>query len=296
MRQLRRFLRGRGVLEIDVPLIGRTSVTDPHLSSFKVNSEYFEGFLQTSPEYFMKRLLASGSGDIFCLGKAFRAEEKGAAHNPEFMMLEWYRINWNEHQLMEEVVDLVSVFMPSTKILKISYGELFEEVLGINPHNVKLSVLRKRAEETNFESWQRDSRSGYLDMLFETFVRPNMPSGLVILFDYPVCQKALAQLHHDLNGQQVSRRFEVFLNNSELANGYFELNNFSEHQIRFNEDRCERRAMGKMLPEDDMLLLDAVKAGLPDCAGVALGVDRLLMQLLGASGIDEIMPFSWARC
>ncbi|MAJ87891.1 MAG: EF-P lysine aminoacylase GenX [Cellvibrionales bacterium TMED148] len=296
MRELRRTLSDRGVLEIDVPLLGRSTVTDPQLLSFSVTSEHFRGFLQTSPEYFMKRLLASGSGDIFSLGKAFRAEEEGTAHNPEFTMLEWYRINWDEHQLAEEVIDLVSVFIPSIRVSKLSYGEVFEEFLGINPHNVELSALRNRAEEANLGNWSRDFRSGCLDVLFETFVRPNMPKGLVVLYDYPSCQKALAQLHLDHKGQKVSRRFEVFLNNSELANGYFELNDFSEHQTRFKEDRRERRAMGKSLPVDDKLLLDAVKAGLPNCAGVALGVDRLLVQLLGAACIDEIMSFSWARC
>ena len=295
MKELRRFLSNRGVLEIDVPVVGRSSVTDPGVSSFDVSSEHFRGFLQTSPEYFMKRLLASGSGDIFSLGKAFRAEEKGPAHNPEFTILEWYRINWDEHQLIEEVVDLVSVFTPSVNLLKISYGELFQQILGLNPHNAELSELQSRAEEANFGSWFTSFRSGCLDVLFETFVRPNMPKGLVILFDYPACQRALAQLH-SVDGQQVSRRFEVFLNNSELANGYFELNNFSDHQNRFNEDRRERHAMGKLLPEDDLLLLEAVKSGLPDCAGVAFGVDRLLVQLLGAARIDEIMPFSWVRC
>lgn len=293
---VRNFLSDRGALEVDVPALGRCTVTDPYIDSIVTMGVHANGFLQSSPEFFMKRLLASGSGDIFTLGKAFRAGENGANHNPEFTLLEWYRVGWDEHQLMAEVAELVTFLQPSLGSLTISYREAFLRYVGIDPHAATLSELQELCIEKGADQWAGESRTHCLDLLFNRCVEPRLPDGLVFLFDYPSCQAALSQLHRNREGQQVSRRFEVYLNKLELANGYFELTDAQEQRRRFQANRVDREAAAKMMPDEDVKFLAAMDAGLPSCAGVALGVDRLIMQLQGESSMAKVMPFNWSRC
>jgi lysyl-tRNA synthetase class 2 len=249
----------------------------------------------------MKRLISQGAGDIFCLGKAFRNGEQGCRHNPEFSLLEWYRCGWDEHQLMDEIAELISlVFAVRSSqplaITKRTYADCFSQILGIDPHGADLVELQEKAVAASSDSWTGESRANCLDLLFSQLVEPQLPPGLVFVYDYPACQSALAQLHNDTQGRQVSRRFEVFLNGLELANGYFELTDRAEQQQRFDGDNAQRIEVSKPQIPVDRHLLAALDHGMPSCAGVAMGVDRLLMQLKGADSITQVMPFSWDRC
>ena len=298
---LRKFFSEAGVSEVDVPVLGRSTVTDNNIDSITAVTFGSSGYLQTSPEYFMKRLLAAGSGDIYCLGKAFRNGEAGQRHNPEFTLLEWYRCGWDEHQLMDELADLMSqIYRASGQsplaVHRGSYADYFAQVLAVDPHTASLHQLQQLAVTSGSESWAGESRANCLDLLFSLRVEPQLPEGLVFVYDYPACQAALAQTTTNDQGQLVSRRFEVFVNGMELANGYFELIDSVEQGQRFAEDLKARSAANKPVVEVDNHFMDALAQGLPSCAGVALGVDRLLMQLQGAESIAQVMPFSWDRC
>ena len=301
LANLRHFFFDLGVSEVDVPVMARSTVTDSNIESITTELYGDSGYLQTSPEYFMKRLLAAGSGDIYCLGKAFRNGEAGQRHNPEFTLLEWYRCGWDEHQLMDEVADLINqVYTASGQsplaVHRSSYADYFAQVLAVDPHTAPLEQLQQLAVTAGSESWVGESRANCLDLLFSLRVEPQLPGGLVFVYDYPICQSALAQTATNGHGQNVSRRFEAFINGMELANGYFELRDGAEQQQRFAQDLKARSAANKPMVEVDSHLMDALHQGLPSCAGVALGVDRLLMQLQGAGSIAEVMPFSWERC
>ena len=298
---LRKFFSEAGVSEVDVPVLGRSTVTYNNIDSITAVTSGSGGYLQTSPEYFMKRLLAAGSGDIYCLGKAFRNGEAGQRHNPEFTLLEWYRCGWDEHQLMDELADLMSqIYRASGQsplaVHRGSYADYFAQVLAVDPHTASLHQLQQLAVAAGSDSWAGESRANCLDLLFSVQVEPQLPQGLVFVYDYPACQAALAQTTTNDQGQLVSRRFEVFVNGMELANGYFELIDSVEQGQRFAEDLKARSAANKPVVEVDNHFMDALAQGLPSCAGVALGVDRLLMQLQGAESIAQVMPFSWDRC
>jgi lysyl-tRNA synthetase class 2 len=288
-------------MEVDMPLLATTSVTDINIESIGAQAMGQSCFLQTSPEFFMKRLLASGAGDIYSLGKVFREAEQGSRHNPEFTLLEWYRLNWDEFQLITEVEKLVvgaHQAIQNTKIplSRISYGDCFEQALGIDPHKAKLSALQSFAEDKGYPQWGGESRANCLDLLFSELVEPQLSKGLVTVYDYPACQAALSQTHQDAEGRLVSRRFEVFLNGMELANGYFELTDAEQQLQRFQQDIEHRQQTNKPEMSIDSRLNKAMQKGLPSCSGVALGVDRLLMQLSDAQSIDEVMAFPWNRC
>lgn len=301
LQSLRSFFQQRQTMEVDVPVLARSTVTDINIESINVKVFDDSGYLQTSPEYFMKRLLACGVGDIFCLGKAFRDSEVGRRHNPEFTMLEWYRRGWDEHQLMTEVAELIAELVQrhtssDLTVSKLSYADCFIQYLGVDPHSAELPVLRQMAVAASSDSWITETRANCLDLLFSLNVEPQLPRGLVFIYDYPACQSALAQIHLNERGQAVSRRFEVFFNGMELANGYAELTDANEQKSRFEKDIGQRLRDNKLAVAVDNKFIEALESGLPPCAGVALGVDRLLMQLLAAESIAQVMPFSWDRC
>ena len=296
LAKLRDFFQQRQVMEVDVPLLSRATVTDHNIDSIQARNADVAAYLQTSPEYFMKRLLAAGSGDIYSLGKAFRDAENGRRHNPEFTMLEWYRCGWDEHQLMDEVAELIVSLVPETGVRRYSYADVFIQHLQVDPHFADLADLQRMAVIAGSEAWADETRANCLDLLFSVLIEPQLDDGLVLVYDYPVCQAALAKCAEDSQGRQISRRFEGFLNRVELANGYCELTDAAEQASRFAEDQRLRKLSGKAPVTADSQLLAAMEAGLPECAGVAMGVDRLLMQLQGADSIDQVMPFSWERC
>ena len=296
LAQLRDFFHQRQVMEVDVPLLSRATVTDLNIDSIQALNANDAAYLQTSPEYFMKRLLASGSGDIYSLGKAFRSAESGRRHNPEFTLLEWYRCGWDEHQLMDEVAALIATLVPDIAVLRCSYADVFIQHLQVDPHLIDLAELQRLAVSASSEAWAEETRANCLDLLFSVLIEPQLEDGLVLVYDYPACQAALAKCAEDSQGRRISRRFEGFFNRVELANGYCELTDATEQASRFAEDQRLRQQSGKAAVAADQHLLAAMEAGLPECAGVAMGVDRLLMQLQGAESIEQVMPFSWTRC
>ena len=293
LSNIRQFFQAAGVMEVDVPVLSDTGVTDLNIDCIQAQVCGDTQYLQSSPEYYMKRLMASGLGSIYYLGKAFRNDEFGRRHQPEFTMLEWYRSGWDEHQLIKEVTALLQhlgVNNSSPQIIR--YEALFEQMTGLNSHQAPLVDIQAFASNLAGNDFSAESRSTCLDLIFSIAVEPNLSEGLVFVHDYPACQPALAQLGRDSHGNTVARRFEAYLNGMELANGYYELVDSVELKSRFDADMALRQAAKKTLMTGDQALLTAMEFGLPSCAGVALGVDRLLMQLLNIDDISQVMPFS----
>ncbi len=301
LSSVREFFKQRSVLEVDVPVMGKATVTDLNIDSITTSVVGEQGYLQTSPEYFMKRLLASGTGDIYFMGKAFRDGEVGLRHNPEFTMLEWYRCGWDDHQLMSEVAELISLLLAeeggfSWDVTKISYSDCFFDNLGLDPHSAELRTLQLLAAKLSSQSWIDETRANCLDLIFSSQVEPHLPRGITIIYDYPECQAALAQISSNNVGQNVSKRFEAFVNGVEIANGYLELTDACEQRERFKHDRKARELLSKTVVPVDQKFLNALNSGIPACAGVAVGLDRLLMGALGVNSIDQVLTFSWLRC
>lgn len=294
LRHIRQFFETRSVMEVDTPHWSRFGVTDVHLENLRTTDG---GFLLTSPEYPMKRLLAAGLGDIFQLGHVFRRDESGPRHNLEFTMLEWYRVGWDDERLMDEVAELCRSVAdePGLVAETVSYQTVFERSGLPDPHRAELSSLRACVEarlNAQAGDWSRDE---CLDALMAMVVEPELPRDrLVFVTRYPASQAALAR-HEVVDGVTVGRRFELYWRGMELANGYWELTDPKEQARRFEADRARRRELGLAEPEVDPNLLAAMEAGLPECAGVALGVDRLLMIALGVSDISEVLPFDASR-
>lgn len=294
-QRIRSFFAARDVLEVDIPVLGETGVTEPHIDCLSLTCHGRPAWLQSSPEYYLKRLLAADSSAVYSMGKVFRDGEAGRRHNPEFTLLEWYRPGWDEFALMDEVADLLislTAVQPED-CHRTSYAEVFCQSTGLDPHVCSDDVLRERAADIAGGDWNNEPRGHCLDLIFSLVVEPALPSGLVQVYDYPACQAALARLRRDDRGQPVARRFEAFLDGMELANGYFELTDAVEQRARFERDNDVRRQLNKPEQPLDEKLLAALAAGLPDCAGVALGVDRLLMKLAGIDDIRRVLAFPW---
>ncbi len=289
LRDIREFFFDKNVMEVDVPVLGFSTVTDPHIQSFR--TAHF--FLQTSPEFYMKRLLSEGVDDIYYLGKAFRQEEIGAKHSPEFTLLEWYRLGWNEQQLIDDVLLLIQMLDKSVVPQKLSYGKAFESVVGVNPYNCSVESLKHIAQEKLDIDWQDTQINTWLDLLFTHLVEPSFKDELVVIYDFPTSQCALARLgQSECRSYPVAKRFEVYWKGIELANGYHELTDVTEQRTRFKSDNKIRKAMELPEIKVDEDLLGALDKGLPECAGVALGVDRLLMCLENKNDISTVMPFA----
>lgn len=301
LAQIRRFFAERGVLEVETPLLASHTVTDPFIEPFAVSGAVLPAavapggkrYLQTSPEYAMKRLLAAGSGPIYQLCKAFRDDECGARHNPEFTLLEWYRPGFDEQALMDEVEALLGACLGRVDSLRLSYAALFEEVLGLDPHRATARELEQRARAEVDVGALRADRDTWLDLLLTHCIEPELAHrGIVGVHDFPASQAALA-CTREVDGVQVARRFEFYVDGVELANGYFELRDPVEQRRRFAADNTRRVALDRPQREPDPFLLAALEAGLPECSGVALGVDRLLMVAIGAASLAEVLSFSW---
>jgi lysyl-tRNA synthetase class 2 len=290
LASIREFFAARAVLEVDVPVLGVSTVTDPHLQAIPAEVAGQRQFLQTSPEFYVKRLLAAGVGSCYYLGKAFRQDERGRRHRPEFTMLEWYRLGFDDRQLREEIIELIAAVGEDVVSRQRSYYDLFVEHLGVDPHAADAGQLAQLAAEKLDVHWSDTDKSTWLDLLFSHCIEPHLEQ-LVLVYDYPACQCALARTATDERGQLVAKRFEVFWNGMELANGYWELTDAKEQAARFQVDNQTRQQLGLPQVAADDQLLAALEAGLPDCAGVALGVDRLLMCLQGAATIDDVVPF-----
>ncbi len=300
-RTVREFFIETNALEVELPILNSAPVADMNIEPIEVAASDImpKLYLHTSPEYSMKRLLCAGSGDIYALGKVFRAGEAGGRHNPEFTMLEWYRLGMDHQALMHEVADLLDELFADSEIsledapLFLTYQQAVEQYAGLDPlvasddHIIKLGIELAGSDlELN--------RDGWLDMIMSHKVEKALPQNqLVFIYNYPASQAALAKLNNDENGQLIAERFEVYLNGMELANGYHELTDSDEQRQRF-----EKELVGTDRPIDEKLLIAMEKdeAGLPSCAGVAMGIDRVLMLQLGAKTIAEVMSFSLQQC
>ncbi len=295
LNTVRTFFSDQGVLEVETPLLASSSITDPNIEIFETESEQ-KKYLQTSPEYAMKRLLCADSGPIFQIAKAFRGQEIGRYHNPEFSILEWYRPDYDYHKLMSEVFELIKVCLARSKYKKISYRDIFCDLLEIDPflatQDELLAVARRYVDDIRLDL----TRSEILDLLMGNILQPKLSrEGVCFIFDYPEDQAALAKLRID-NGIVVAERFELFIDGVELANGYTELANESEQRMRFISENKLRIKLGKEPRAIDEKFLSALESGLPFCSGVAVGLDRLLMLQVGCLSIQETLAFSWDNC
>lgn len=281
--QLRAFFKARQLLEVETPLLSTTTVTDPHIASMTVDQHYY---LQTSPEFYMKRLLAAGSGSIFQIGKSFRGDEVSARHRGEFTLLEWYRLDFDHFQLMDEIDALLKQLANFAPAQRISYQALFEQHLGINPHQVTLAQLQQLTVAQGIDVKAMTDKDDYLQLLFSQKLEPLLQAPSFI-YHYPASQAALAIVN---NG--VAERFELYINGIELANGFHELCHAKEQSHRFLADLDKRQQLGLPPVNPDQRFLAALEAGLPACAGVAMGIDRLLMILLKCNDIANVLSFA----
>jgi len=291
-QKIREFFLQRQVLEVDVPVLSEYATVDPFIDSLATSVMAKTHYLQTSPEFFLKRLLAAYQQDIYSLGKAFRQGERGARHNPEFTMLEWYRVGWDEQALMEEVKQLLALFLPGLSWQRVSYRALFQHHLQLDPHSATVAELKACAQQHIDSGFDTEDRHSWLDLLFSHCVEPQLPTGLIGVYDYPACQVALAQLGVDEQGHCVAKRFELYLNGLELANGYRELSDAEEQTRRFKQDQQYRQQNGLPdLPYDESLVNALKQGAFPECSGVALGVDRLLMAVMQVTDIAHVLSF-----
>ena len=306
MAKVRAFFAQRDVLEVETPVLGQGGSTDVHLVSLHTLARTDKGqrhlWLQTSPEFHMKRLLAAGSGPIFQLARSFRDGEVGARHNIEFTMLEWYRPHFSLDELIDETTTLILLLLPSFpgRLVHYRYRELFHTHLEVDPFTTSLEKLRslaaKRAQMSP-HSLADEGRDTCLDLLMSMVIEPTLgQQELSVVVDYPASQAALARRHQDADGEWVASRFEVYLNGIELANGYDELTDANEQRARFEADNAERRRLGLPEVDADERLLGALAHGMPDGAGVALGIDRLIQLALGKARLEEVLAFSTPRC
>ncbi|MCP4660427.1 MAG: EF-P lysine aminoacylase GenX [bacterium] len=298
--KIREFFAGRGLLEVETPVLAAATVTDLHLHSLSCRLEAPGGertlYLQTSPEFAMKRLLAAGSGPIFQICKAFRNAETGRCHNPEFTILEWYRPHFDHHALMDEMDELLGAVLGVPAAERVSYGELFERHLGVDPHRDPVERLKGAAARHGIaaEGFAGADRDGWLQLVGSHLIEPRLGRGRpTFVFDYPASQAALARIR--AGPPPVAERFEVFVAGLELANGYHELTGAREQRRRFEDDLGKRRALGREAVPIDERLLAALESGMPDCAGVALGVDRLAMLEAGVGSLAEVVALPIER-
>jgi len=300
---MRAFFAARGVLEVETPVLSVAGNSEPNIASFSLE---FGGrtdgaprtrWLRTSPEHALKRLLAAGVGDCYELGRVFRDGEAGGRHNPEFTMLEWYRVGWDHQRLIDEVAALVGDALAlagrSARLERIAYRELYRQRLGLDPFLASVEALQHALGDVRIDPAGL-GRDDWLDLLLTHRLQPGFATDtLLAVHDFPASQCALARLRP--GEPPLAERFEMYLGPLELANGYHELTDAEEQASRFSRDLDVRRARGAPQPPVDARLLAALRYGLPDCAGVALGVDRLLMAMAGTDLIAPVLAFDFGR-
>jgi len=295
---IRGFFAERGVIEVETPVMSAAANTDPNIESFStrfsghVDAGARERWLRTSSEFAQKRLLAAGIGDCYELGRVFRNGEAGRRHNPEFTMLEWYRVGWDHRQLIDETIALVQGALglggTVAEVYATTYRDLFIDAVGFDPMAADEQQLRRALHgmRVHDEGLGRDDR---LDLLLTHRIQPAFPAGrITVVYEYPASQCALAKIRAD--DPPVAERFELYVGQHELANGYHELTDAAEQRARFERDNARRRSRGLAeLPLDENLL--NALGSLPDCAGVALGIERLLMAMTGSEDIRTVLAF-----
>ncbi|MGC1550176.1 MAG: EF-P lysine aminoacylase EpmA [Rhodanobacter sp.] len=299
---MRAFFADRNVLEVETPILSAAGNTDPNIESFgtqfsgHVDAGARERWLRTSPEFPLKRLLAMGVGDCYELGRVFRNGEAGGRHNPEFTMLEWYRVGWDHRRLMAETITLVgsalSMVGRRAEVLIEGYRQLFLDELCLDPLHASIDELRAPLDKYSIDPAGL-TRDDWLDLLLTHKLQPAFPNDrITVIHDYPASQCALAKVRP--GDPPLAERFELYLGRYEVANGYHELNDAAEQRARFERDNGVRRMRGlREIPLDEHLL--AVLGAMPDCAGVALGVERLLMCLAGTDAIADVLAFPFSE-
>lgn len=295
LHEIRAFFAKRQIMEVQTPLLCTHTVSDLHINSFSINHSKPQRYLQTSPEYAMKRLLAAGSGPIYQICKAFRQEESGRQHNPEFSLLEWYRPDFDHHRLMQEVSGLIQALLNTPTAEKISYADIFLQQLNLNPHTVSLEALHSEVSHHKlYDQPEQLDHTTCLELLMSHCIEPTLGiNAPTFIFDYPKEQAALAKL--STSAPTVAQRFELYIHGKEIANGFNELNNQALQQERFMQDNQKRTTAGLHEIPLDKNFLNCLNH-LPNCAGVALGIDRLLMIKLNKKQIKEVISFSWEHC
>ncbi|MEP6510125.1 MAG: EF-P lysine aminoacylase EpmA [Dokdonella sp.] len=299
--KIRAFFAERGVLEVETPILSEGGNTEPNIESFAttfnghVDAGLPERWLRTSPEHALKRLLASGIGDCYELGRVFRNGEAGQRHNPEFTMLEWYRVGFDHRLLARETCELVQIALHlvdrRATVIECGYREWFVEGLGIDPFTATLDELREPLADIHIAT-EGLGRDDWLDLLITHCLQPSLPGDrITLVHDFPQTQCALAKIRD--GDPPVAERFELYLGPHELANGYHELIDATEQRARFERDNLRRHARDqRVMPIDERFL--AALSAMPVCAGVALGIERLLMCLLGSDAIDAVLTISFA--
>lgn len=294
LRRIREFMAEHAILEVETPVLIHSAVSDPNIQSFSVGFHHPNQpdqkklYLHTSPEYAMKRLLAAGSGPIYQIVRVFRDNESGKLHNPEFSLLEWYQPYYDHHELMDEV-DALLRKLDFKRTIRMSYSEVFEHHTGINPHQTEKMELQKIAKQAGLHT-AADDPPLLLDFIFSSKIAPNLGHDQpVFIYNYPACLCALANLTNDDPPQ--AERFELFISGIEIANGFNELCDITEQKHRFEREMQLRHQTGNTDHTIDQRLLDAMTSGLPECAGVAVGIDRLLMVMKGCDDINQVIAF-----
>ena len=297
LRTIREFFYPRQVIEVETPGLSQAANTDPYIESFAIDTLSTPRYLHTSPEYPMKRLLAQGSGDIYQICKVWRNEPASQRHNPEFTLLEYYRCGFDEQQLMHEVDELLLALLPALHRSShfISYHQLFLDNCGINPHTSDIGAVDDCVANYVPRFSGELDRQGKLDLLLSHHIEMQLPGDrLTYVYDYPVTQSALAQTAYDsVSGSHVAKRFEVFCGALELANGYRELTEASSNRAVLTSELAQRKAQGLHEVPVDERFLAAIAQNLPDCAGIAIGIDRVLMIRQQAKSIDDVINFCW---
>ncbi len=294
-QQVRAFFMQRGVLEVETPALSQGGNTDPAIDSFSVETSAGLRWLHTSPEYPMKRLLAAGSGDIYQICKVWRQDETGTRHNPEFTLLEYYRVGFSYQRLMQEVDELLHTLLPglSEPSLFISYRHCFLERLGIDPHLVPVQQLINCARTQGIDSASQLSRQEWLDLLFTHVIEAGFATDrLTFVYHYPAAQSALACVSEH-EGMAVAERFEVYCGAMELGNGYQELTDGEANAAKLRQDAEQRRETGLATVAIDQRFISAMSRGMPSAAGVAIGLDRVLLCRTAEKNLKRVISFAW---
>lgn len=315
MHKIRAFFYAKNITEVETPILNSHTVTDVYLDSLQLNfntDQIQTGYLHTSPEYCMKRLLAAGFGDCYQICKTFRDHEQGKQHNTEFSLLEWYKLDFDHHDLMAEMDEFLQCILNTKPAEKISYQDLFIKYLNINPHTASIQNLQTIAKQQNLlntlgenHNTENHHKDDWLMLLLSELIEPKLGFNQtpVFIYDYPASQAALAKISDASTSSpnliggsrqatlKTASRFEVYINGIELANGFHELQDYAEQKNRFKQDLKIRKSLNKPNLKIDENFLAALKHGLPDCAGVALGIDRLISLALGTESIKEVVSF-----
>jgi lysyl-tRNA synthetase class 2 len=299
LADVRLFFAQKQVLEVETPILSQAAPTAPYLDSFKtdyipIGTDHRQAYyLQTSAEFAMKRLLAAGYGSIYQVAKVFRNGESGKHHSPEFTMLEWYRVELTLEQLMDEVAELLTLVAGFSDAVRLSYATAFKQYINLDVFDCTDKLLKSLAL-THIPSLEADfelDRDGWLELLMSDVIEPKLAEleTPVFIYDFPASQAQLAKVKTNEGGKPVAARFELYAGGLELANGYDELMGTEELRQRFEQDNQQRVSLGKQEMPIDAQLLEAMEAGLPQCTGVALGLDRLLMLVSKQENIHQVL-------